>query len=145
MKQALESARDISLRAGEKFYPMERPCREGHLSKRYTSTGQCVDCHAGRSAKYSGRRSDPAFVDIKLRVHIDDARMLVDLADAMTAARQPGTKARLEPAIYGMYNDNDTRQIKVFVGDEFIYNPDNGIPICTVAAALESNKINIWK
>jgi hypothetical protein len=35
--------------AGEKFYNTGSPCKQGHYSKRYASTGQCVECMTWRS------------------------------------------------------------------------------------------------
>lgn len=36
--------RKEAARYGAMFYTTERPCHAGHIGKRYTSTGQCVDC-----------------------------------------------------------------------------------------------------
>lgn len=36
--------RDAAIATGNRFYTTDRPCRRGHLTKRYTSTGNCVDC-----------------------------------------------------------------------------------------------------
>ena len=36
--------RDTALLAGDKFYRTGSPCRAGHASDRYTSTGGCVQC-----------------------------------------------------------------------------------------------------
>jgi hypothetical protein len=37
--------------AGERFYHSGQPCKQGHNSKRYASTGQCVECMTGKSDK----------------------------------------------------------------------------------------------
>jgi glutamate dehydrogenase/leucine dehydrogenase len=39
-------------RAGEKLYFTGKPCKNGHLEHRYTSTGICVACNREYSANY---------------------------------------------------------------------------------------------
>ena len=43
-KRKLPSNRNIAFEQGEIFYFTGNPCKEGHLSPRYTSSGQCVTC-----------------------------------------------------------------------------------------------------
>jgi hypothetical protein len=38
---------------GYRHYFTGRPCKRGHISKRFTSTRQCLDCQYLRSAAYS--------------------------------------------------------------------------------------------
>ena len=40
-------ARIDALNAGEQFYEAGKPCRNGHLSKRYTKGGGCFECSKG--------------------------------------------------------------------------------------------------
>jgi hypothetical protein len=43
-------------RHGYKHYFTGRPCKKGHISKRYTSTRQCFDCQHIRSTKYGNSK-----------------------------------------------------------------------------------------
>jgi len=38
--------------SGLTFYETGKPCKHGHLSKRYTKTAICVECHAARTLKW---------------------------------------------------------------------------------------------
>lgn len=40
----LPSNRNLAFEQGEIFYSTGTPCKKGHLSPRYTSSGQCVTC-----------------------------------------------------------------------------------------------------
>jgi len=60
-----QEARDL----GHKHYFTGRPCKRGHLSKRFTSTRQCVDCQYIRSTAYS--KSDQGKLRSK-RKHLHD-------------------------------------------------------------------------
>lgn len=78
-------------------YDAVRPCKRGHQTQRYVSTGACVDCLAlkmGRPApKVTKKRAIPAFdwgfVFIGLRLHPADARSVIDTAVALSKLRQP--------------------------------------------------------
>lgn len=45
--------RKLAALAGETTYKGERPCRAGHDSPRYVSTGQCVECLRAHNRTYS--------------------------------------------------------------------------------------------
>lgn len=40
----LPASRDEAIESGEVFYYTGLPCRNGHLAKRYTTSGQCIEC-----------------------------------------------------------------------------------------------------
>lgn len=40
----LPASRDEAIDEGEIFYYTGLPCRHGHMAKRYTSSGQCLEC-----------------------------------------------------------------------------------------------------
>ncbi len=42
--------------AGERHYETGKPCKNGHIAKRYTSSGICVVCDAERHAKWLAAR-----------------------------------------------------------------------------------------
>ena len=44
MSRAAERAKAKSL--GERFYFTGKPCKHGHISKRYTDKGTCCECMA---------------------------------------------------------------------------------------------------
>lgn len=47
--------RQAAKAAGERFYTTGIPCRNGHLSKRYTSTGFCAKCATVKQLRYQTR------------------------------------------------------------------------------------------
>lgn len=93
MRVSLADARRLNLTR----YDSVRPCKRGHQTQRYVSTGACVDCLAlkmGRPApKVTKKRIVPAFdwgfVFIALRLHPADARNVIDTAVALSKQRQP--------------------------------------------------------
>jgi len=44
----MKSTRIEALTAVEKWYDTKQPCRNGHLSKRYTVDGSCYRCRANQ-------------------------------------------------------------------------------------------------
>jgi hypothetical protein len=40
----LPTSREEAIEAGELFYYTGQPCKNGHLEKRYTTSGQCIEC-----------------------------------------------------------------------------------------------------
>jgi hypothetical protein len=40
----LPASREEAIEAGEIFYYTGLPCKNGHLAKRYTTSGQCIEC-----------------------------------------------------------------------------------------------------
>lgn len=71
--------------AGMKKYFTGEPCRNGHTSKRYTSTGGCVQCVANHRKQFiAGRKV------VRLEVHPDDEKALRDLAESLNIARSWG-------------------------------------------------------
>lgn len=53
-----KARRDAAREAGEKFYYSGRPCRKGHFSDHYVSTGDCVICVAARGKELYAKQ-DP--------------------------------------------------------------------------------------
>lgn len=43
---------------GLKFYCTGKPCKHGHVSDRYTKTGQCIECVKIQSAKWKAENTD---------------------------------------------------------------------------------------
>lgn len=43
-KPSLPTSRVIAMRAGLSHYYTGKPCLNGHLSDRHTTSGQCVEC-----------------------------------------------------------------------------------------------------
>lgn len=40
----LPASRDAAIDGGELFYYTGLACRKGHVAKRYTTSGQCIEC-----------------------------------------------------------------------------------------------------
>lgn len=53
LPQSLKEARDL----GSKYYFTGRPCKRGHITKRYTSTQTCSECEQTRSRAYYAENS----------------------------------------------------------------------------------------
>lgn len=78
-------------------YDSPRPCKRGHQTQRYVSTGACVDCLVlgmrRPVPKVAKKRFVPAFdwgfVVLALRLHPADAQGVVDTAVALSKRRQP--------------------------------------------------------
>jgi hypothetical protein len=51
-REAARDARAAAKLGGEMLYSTGRPCRNGHSSPRYTSTGTCVECTAIRVKRH---------------------------------------------------------------------------------------------
>jgi 5-methylcytosine-specific restriction endonuclease McrA len=47
--------REAAKAAGERFYTTGKPCRNGHLSKRYTGTGNCAMCATRNTLKHQAK------------------------------------------------------------------------------------------
>ena len=48
---SIKSLKLAAREAGERFFDTGFPCKEGHISKRYASTGQCVECMTAKTSK----------------------------------------------------------------------------------------------
>lgn len=82
--------RPAAIKADQKRYFTGRPCRRGHISERYTSSGQCVDCM---------ERPAAGFVKISLECHASDRVALETIAAGMLLAHGR------TPAQMGMSDD----------------------------------------
>lgn len=40
----LPASREEAIDSGEVFFYTGLPCRNGHIAKRYTTSGQCIEC-----------------------------------------------------------------------------------------------------
>lgn len=63
----LKIDRQDAARLGRKTYRTGKPCRNGHDSFRYVSTGQCVACMADRYAQAVRLADKPQNVTYRLR------------------------------------------------------------------------------
>lgn len=81
-------------RNGEKYYNTGLPCKHGHTTLRYTSTGNCVECTKMYSKKLRGdlaTAKNIAFIGkIKLDICVyrEDEQTARDLINAMNTARE---------------------------------------------------------
>lgn len=48
-------SRDDAITECLRFYFTGKPCRAGHISKRYTTGGSCVECHVATKTKYKNK------------------------------------------------------------------------------------------
>ena len=54
----METTRKAALANGDKYYDTGKPCKNGHYSKKYTSSWSCVVCDAGRWYQLSDAEKD---------------------------------------------------------------------------------------
>ena len=63
--ETLASIKQLRIQAferGERFFHTGRPCKEGHISKRYASNGCCVECLTPGASQRSLSRYQAAVV-----------------------------------------------------------------------------------
>lgn len=79
-----------------KFFFSGRPCRKGHLSRRYVSTGSCVDCQKEHVSPF--RKGNT--VSLTVEIHGDDTAKLYAYVNALRIARglMPSGSTALKPA-----------------------------------------------
>lgn len=63
----LKISRQDAARLGRKTYRTGKPCKNGHDSFRYVSTGQCVACMSDRYAEAVRQADKPRSVTYRLR------------------------------------------------------------------------------
>ena len=68
-----------------------RPCNRGHVARRYTSTGNCVECARAAAQTFNdklrGKLREASTTTITLDVHPDDREALFALADFLGQQR----------------------------------------------------------
>lgn len=94
-------ARKAAFDANKRFYETGIPCARGHLSKRYVSTGQCVDCQK-RFSKASQVFSEQDKLEL-CPVHPEDAAAIKAYAAALWQARNSTIKPEL-PDVFNPIN-----------------------------------------
>jgi hypothetical protein len=78
--------RDEALRLGLHKYIDITPCKRGHDSFKYTSSGACVAC-ATAAAKRFNEKKHAAVIEIKVRVLRGDEEAVINTAKALAAMR----------------------------------------------------------
>jgi len=71
-------------RTGERHYFTGRPCKNGHISKRYTNGRACVDCVSANTAKRNKgiKQMKPLFVTVSV-YSADDQKAVIDFANML--------------------------------------------------------------
>ena len=65
-KRRVNKERNAAILAGENVYFTGKPCKYGHISNRYVTNSQCVECLKIRTAK-TRERSPDTFKDYNLK------------------------------------------------------------------------------
>lgn len=99
-------SREEAATIGSYVYFTGRPCKHGHIARRYTKTCVCTECHKAANAK-TFTRMNLALMGvrmIKLSTHPDDHAALRAYADLLNLQRglnvtQPGVAAAPTPAV----------------------------------------------
>jgi hypothetical protein len=78
----------IARAEGARYYFTGRPCRHGHIAKRATKTGNCMECKALIVAKWKKKNRSKLRVQIQERRHIDRERYRKECRDQAKMFRQ---------------------------------------------------------
>jgi hypothetical protein len=81
--------RRVAASQGLKKYWTGRPCTNGHLKQRYTSSGVCMGCHSMHANNYNKRMRGTlgGLISVRVSVHPDDAEAIRQTAAILTATR----------------------------------------------------------
>lgn len=109
MTQQIVSRSD-AYAAGMTHFFTGKPCRAGHVSKRYVSTGNCLECQSSYTTKYKIGRIHPRAVqhfqeDLGLEiktvwVHPSDWPVVEALVDALRQDREKLYDARTPKTVH---------------------------------------------
>jgi hypothetical protein len=89
--------RDDANLQGLVTYDADKPCRRGHLGKRYVSNGACVQCQADKQRRYSRSRAAAAQgVTLSLSVPHRFAWLLRGLAELLSDPSRVAHHAAIE-------------------------------------------------
>ena len=85
--------RKEAMQTGMKKYWTGKPCRNGHLTLRYTNTGVCIDCAATHSSNQWQKVRHPSlrsYTSVRIKCHRDDIKLINEFAQALIDARALG-------------------------------------------------------
>jgi len=139
------SDRKAAFANGAKTYNTGKPCKNGHTTFRYTTSGTCAECITGTRALFVPVAKSPAdteqrqimadvtanIMDQKFRVFHQDAIALMTMAEALCVARWPAAPTsmfRVKAAATG--GAAGTAMYKVRI------HPDDTLTMRRVAEAL---------
>lgn len=91
--------RSEAIQLGLNTFDTGRPCRNGHLTYRYTQSGACAGCIRGHNADTTGapldrerRIAKAALVKMRFRIFAQQLQALLDAAYAAASTRSPALK-----------------------------------------------------
>lgn len=90
-----KARRDAAREAGEKFFFSGRPCKKGHFTKKYVSTGECVECQAARAKENRDPEKESAYAKAYRAANLDRIKAVkAEYAERNKAAIIEKSRAR---------------------------------------------------
>ena len=101
-------------RLGEKFYFTGKPCKEGHLEPRYTSSAECVICRRAKSMVRHNEKRDEILEQMKIRgkeKYHGDEKYKLKILEWQKQYREENRELRRESQ--RRYVENNKEKVKV--------------------------------
>ena len=101
-------------RLGEKFYFTGKPCKEGHLEPRYTSSAECVICRRAKSMVRHNEKRDEILEQMKIRgkeKYHGDEKYRLKILEWQKQYREKNRELRRESQ--RRYVENNKEKVKV--------------------------------
>ena len=115
-----------------------KPCKHGHLSERYTSTGQCVECTAEQSQK---RRQDyPEKAHAAWRKWLESNRELHNTRVKRWQGKNPD-KVKIAAAAWVKANPDKVAQTK---RRYLARHPDKATAMAVASVAKRAKRVPKW-
>lgn len=93
-----------AIAAGERYYSTSKPCKNGHLAKRYTSTGKCSVCAVNISLRYQASHAS----EVAAYWHSEQGKQ-VKRASAKRAYHRDPDKANTRTVIWRKKNPDKVK------------------------------------
>ena len=101
-------------RLGEKFYFTGKPCKEGHLEPRYTSSAECVICRRAKSTARHNEKRDEILEQGRIRgkeKYHGDEKYRLKILEWQKQYREENRELRRESQ--RRYVENNKEKVKV--------------------------------
>ena len=101
-------------RLGEKFYFTGKPCKEGHLEPRYTSSAECVICRRAKSTARHNEKRDEILEQGRIRgkeKYHGDEKYRLKILEWQKQYREKNRELRRESQ--RRYVENNKEKVKV--------------------------------
>jgi hypothetical protein len=99
-------SRKEAFKQGLKTYYTGKPCKWGHIARRYLQNGNCKTCARHKSTLQRRKPKKKYAIDVSrltMRLHMDDVAMVRELGNALNMARYGYTAPPCQEAINAGY------------------------------------------